>query len=852
MTILPGRFSRGEFGYGDSDESTTLRIRPDGQGRTRTFYFRREFYVDDPTEFAELHLGLLRDDGAAVYLNGEEIIRDNLRAEAAYDDFARSSVGGDEESTYFPFTVATKLLRPGRNLLAVEVHQVSDTSSDVSFDLELHGIKMDSGELQLVSAGSEWRFLDDGSDQGTQWQASDFDDSNWSRGQGQFGYGDAPGTVHVAIGPEDWFGDSAGGVAFVGSFDLDDRTVVFAFTNGFGPSGKNIAEVATHETGHAFGLRHQSVYDADTGEKIEEYNPGQGDWAPIMGNSYSPSLTTWHDGPAGSNGTPQDDMSRIARNANGFGYRADDYGNDANSATPLTDDSSTEIAISGIIERNTDRDVFTFSLEEGQGGISIQANGVALGANLDAVLEIRDHNDQVVVADDPAGSYDAGIATTLEPGDYTVVIRSNGEYGRVGQYTLTGKIDEPPTTMELESLAPVALEAAAGNLNGTTNFAGDLDSFFVAADSGDMIGVVVTPAERRARLSVSMPGQDQTISGRRGQPVVLPLTAVDEDGTLQIDVMGDRVTDYTIQIGRNVMFEATDTDDGNPATLPALNISGGRASVLGHLEQRLDTSTLVSSTSLWQYLDDGSDQGESWRAASYDDSGWQTSRGEFGYGDNDERTRLRQQDASGQRIRTFYFRHRFEVSNVALAAGLSLDLKFDDGMAVYLNGREVARENLAVLAGYRDVALSSISNEGDYRSYEIDPALLREGENVLAVEVHQVSDSSSDVSMAARLDVSRAHAAVDTYLFEVTDTRPHSLLLRGRDVGLGNQKLEILSNNSQDVLMTATASSPSFDLGIRDWTPPALGSYVARLSSTVCGRLRAERGGQSSYCPTRG
>ena len=80
----------------------------------------------------------MRDDGAAVYLNGFEIARDRLADNAPFNAFATgTSVGGTDESRYFTFEVDPALLLPGRNLLSGEVHQQSAGRSDVSFDAQL-------------------------------------------------------------------------------------------------------------------------------------------------------------------------------------------------------------------------------------------------------------------------------------------------------------------------------------------------------------------------------------------------------------------------------------------------------------------------------------------------------------------------------------------------------------------------------------------------------------------------------------------------------------------------------------------------------------------------------------------
>ena len=172
-----------------SDAVTTLNQVRGNTNRIRTFYFRQSFQVDDASQVSNLVARLLRDDGAAVYLNGVEIVRDNLPANAAFDEFAIDSTGGNDEDTFFDFTVDAGLLVNGENVLAVEVHQVNDTSSDVSFDLSLTGM-IGGGTSTLVSAASTWRYLDDGSNQGTAWRTPQFNDSDWPSGNAQFGYGE--------------------------------------------------------------------------------------------------------------------------------------------------------------------------------------------------------------------------------------------------------------------------------------------------------------------------------------------------------------------------------------------------------------------------------------------------------------------------------------------------------------------------------------------------------------------------------------------------------------------------------------------------------------------------------------
>ncbi|HEY6162309.1 MAG TPA: Ig-like domain-containing protein [Bacteroidia bacterium] len=52
-----------------------------------------------------------------------------------------------------------------------------------------------------ISAGSTWRYLDNGSNQGTAWRSMSFDDASWKTGNAQLGYGDGDETTVMGYGP---------------------------------------------------------------------------------------------------------------------------------------------------------------------------------------------------------------------------------------------------------------------------------------------------------------------------------------------------------------------------------------------------------------------------------------------------------------------------------------------------------------------------------------------------------------------------------------------------------------------------------------------------------------------------
>jgi len=123
-----------QLGYGDGDERTVLSYGPDPSNKTRTAYFRGTVAVSAvPTN---LRLELVADDGAAVYVNGVEVLRDNLPAGAiGPTTLAASNRSGASENAARQFTVPATALHTGTNVIAVEVHQDAPNSSDLSFDL---------------------------------------------------------------------------------------------------------------------------------------------------------------------------------------------------------------------------------------------------------------------------------------------------------------------------------------------------------------------------------------------------------------------------------------------------------------------------------------------------------------------------------------------------------------------------------------------------------------------------------------------------------------------------------------------------------------------------------------------
>ncbi|WP_420577393.1 T9SS type A sorting domain-containing protein [Ekhidna sp.] len=184
-----------ELGYGDGDETTTLGFGGDANNKYTTTYFRTSFYVEDRANYTKILANINYDDGVVVYINGNEVIRDNMPGGTITSGTFASGVVSNENQ-FKEFTLSVFNLTNGTNYIAVEIHQANLTSSDISFDMELVG----SFSNELVGKGETWSYLDDGSDQGTAWTGTSFDDSGWATGDAELGYGDGDEVTTVGFG----------------------------------------------------------------------------------------------------------------------------------------------------------------------------------------------------------------------------------------------------------------------------------------------------------------------------------------------------------------------------------------------------------------------------------------------------------------------------------------------------------------------------------------------------------------------------------------------------------------------------------------------------------------------------
>ncbi|MBN1927631.1 MAG: CotH kinase family protein, partial [Prolixibacteraceae bacterium] len=183
--------------------------------------------------------------------------------------------------------------------------------------------------------------------------------------------------------------------------------------------------------------------------------------------------------------------------------------------------------------------------------------------------------------------------------------------------------------------------------------------------------------------------------------------------------------------------------EGETVELVATAKSGYR--FMGWAEAK--STHFIEAGSEWRYKDTGSNEGTAWKETGFNDSSWKSGHAELGYGDGDETTVVSYGGESGNKYITTYFRKSFSVSQDCCVQELAMNLICDDGAVIYLNGNEILRYNMPEGSiGYQTRASSAVSNESEFKFFILDPKHLLPGENIIAVEIHQNSPTSSDVS----------------------------------------------------------------------------------------------------------
>lgn len=251
--------------------------------------------------------------------------------------------------------------------------------------------------------------------------------------------------IRVVIGPEDWYPGSTGGTAFTTSWNWNTDTPAFVFNSSL----TGIRESVSHEVGRSMNL----YLDGEgSGSYYTGHGTGDTSWSTIMGVGYYVNVSQWSKGEYPNANNTEDDLAIITSGTWGFGYREDDHGNDGMTATQMI---VSPFESAGIVEQNTDIDVFEIATSGGQIDITVQAPHQF--TNLDVAIDLVDAlTQQIEASADPLDILSATISTNQPAGIYWLYVEGVGrpqsqadpddhgysDYGSLGEYVINA-IYEP-------------------------------------------------------------------------------------------------------------------------------------------------------------------------------------------------------------------------------------------------------------------------------------------------------------------------------------------------------------------------------------------------------------------------
>lgn len=183
----------------------------------------------------------------------------------------------------------------------------------------------------------------------------------------------------------------------------------------------------------------------------------------------------------------------------------------------------------------------------------------------------------------------------------------------------------------------------------------------------------------------------------------------------------------------------------------------------GWRSRQMNYTNLFEKGSSWHYHDQGSMDGSNWKSTVM--SSWPTGKAPLGYytGDtNNSRGHNTTLDYGGDannKRPTYYFSKQFTLDHTPSASDIyTLNYAVDDGMVVYINGKEAARYLMnSGTVSYSTYASTYASGNPDNGSLTLPYELFRKGTNTIAIEVHNNSATSSDIHFDAEL-----HATLST------------------------------------------------------------------------------------------
>jgi sugar lactone lactonase YvrE len=236
----------------------------------------------------------------------------------------------------------------------------------------------------------------------------------------------------------------------------------------------------------------------------------------------------------------------------------------------------------------------------------------------------------------------------------------------------------------------------------------------------------------------------------------------------------------------------------------------------------------------WRYNESGTNLGTIWQQPGYDDSSWPTGRAALAFEDNPAvtpytNTVLSLTNADGHGIITYYFRTHFAYAENPDPIWLGLSTLIDDGAVVYLNGLEIYRLNMPPGAPAFTTLASNAVNDAEFKGVDFLATNLVQGDNVIAVEVHQTSTNSSDIVFGLQLAVVKP-PVIAAQPVSLTVARTYNATF---SVGMSNDTLMAYQWRKNDVDISGATSSSYIITNVQNQHAGAYSVVVSNLYQEV-------------------
>ena len=244
--------------------------------------------------------------------------------------------------------------------------------------------------------------------------------------------------------------------------------------------------------------------------------------------------------------------------------------------------------------------------------------------------------------------------------------------------------------------------------------------------------------------------------------------------------------------------------------------------------------TAVFNNDTWRYFVGTSEPDINWRSLSFDDSAWLQGPGGIGYGDNDDNTVIPQ-------CTSVFLRHKFSITDTSSIVRAVLSMDYDDAFVAYLNDVEIARAGITgIHPAYNELGAdheATMYSGGTPESFIIEKKLMKtclvSGDNVLSIQVHNSSITSSDISSNAFLSFGITNSTYNYRQIPAWFQAPFSFTS-------SNLPIVVITTNQGETIVdepkiTADMKIVYHDNGIRNYVTDSGNIYTGKVGIEIRG-----------------